>query len=152
MLSRAHIKYIRMSPRKARYIMAPLRQRTVAQALEWLHVSDRRAAGPISKAISSAFANAKQQDPTLAEDQVIISRLVCDIGPVWKRFRAAAFGRAVPIRKPTAHIIVELDRKDARRIPAMPQPKASKAPIAEKPKAAKAGRVVPAKKVLAGAK
>jgi large subunit ribosomal protein L22 len=111
MLSRCVAKYIRMSPRKAREIMAPLRKRTVAEARVWLGASSRRACGPILKAIGSAFANAKQQDPTVAEDQVIISRLVCDMGPVWKRFRAAAFGRAVPIRKPTAHIIVELDRK-----------------------------------------
>jgi large subunit ribosomal protein L22 len=143
MLSRCVAKYIRMSPRKAREIMSPLRKQTVAQALEWLNVSDRRAAGPISKAIGSAFANAKQQDPTLVEDQVIISRLICDMGPVWKRFRAAAFGRAVPIRKPTAHIIVELDRKEGRRTPQAP-----KTP----PKASRGSKVVPMKKVLATAK
>lgn len=117
MLSRCVAKYVRMSPRKAREIMAPLRKRTVAETLTWLDASSRRACGPISKAIRSAFANAKQRDPTLIEDRVIISRLVCDMGPVWKRFRAAAFGRAVPIRKPTAHIIVELDRKTLRGKP-----------------------------------
>ena len=110
MLARAVAKYVRMSPRKARYVMAPLRRRTVAEVLGWLAATNRRAAKPLTKAIASAFANAKQHDPTLGEDQVVISRLTADGGPVWKRVRAAAFGRAVSIRKPTTHITVELDR------------------------------------------
>ena len=110
MLARALEKYIRMSPRKLRYVMDPLRGRTVAEALLLLAATNRRAAQPLAKAVASAFANAKQRDPMLVEDQVIISRLTADVGPVWKRFRAAAFGRAVKIRKPTAHITVELDR------------------------------------------
>lgn len=95
-----------------RYVMEPLRTRTVAEVLAVLGATPRRACKPLAKAIKSAFANARAADPTLGEDQVIISRLVADGGPVWKRFRAAAFGRAVPIRKPTTHITVELDRKN----------------------------------------
>lgn len=115
MLARAVAKYVRMSPRKARYVMAPLRQRTVAEVLGWLAATNRRAGKPLTKAIASAFANAKQHDPTLGEDQVVISRLTADGGPVWKRFRAAAFGRAAPIRKPTTHITVELERRTESR-------------------------------------
>ena len=110
MLAKAVAKYVRMSPRKVRYVMAPLRRRTVAEALSLLGVANRRACKPLAKAIASAFANAKQHDPTLGEQHVVISRLIADGGPVWKRFRAAAFGRAVKIRKPTTHITVELDR------------------------------------------
>lgn len=115
MIARAVGKYIRMSPRKLRYVMDPLRKRTVADALALLAAVNRRAAQPLAKAIASAFANAKQRDPMLGEDQVVISRLTADGGPVWKRFRAAAFGRAVKIRKPTAHITVELDRRSEIR-------------------------------------
>ncbi len=110
MLARAVIKYVRMSPRKARYVMGPIRGRSVAQALSFLRTMNRRACKPLAKAIASAFANARQADATLAEEQVVITRLVADGGPSWKRFRAAAFGRAVTIRKPTTHITVELDR------------------------------------------
>ena len=120
MLAQATIKYVRMSPRKIRYVMGSLRQQTVAQALRMLSGANRRACEPVAKAIASAFANAKQADPALGEEQVIISRLTADGGPVWKRFRAAAFGRAVSIRKPTSHIRVVLDRKGARRPPAAP--------------------------------
>ena len=115
MIARVVIKYIRMSPRKMRYVMAPLRRRTVADALNCLAVANRRASKPLAKAIASAFANAKQADPMLGEEQVIISRLVADGGPVWKRVRPAAFGRAVGIRKPTTHITVELDRRTEGR-------------------------------------
>lgn len=111
MIAKAVAKYVRMSPRKVRYVMEPLRHRTVAEALALLAATNRRACKPVAKAVASAFANAKHADPTLGEHQVIISRLTADGGPVWKRFRAAAFGRAVPIRKRTTHITVELDRK-----------------------------------------
>ena len=114
MLAYATIKYVRMSPRKIRYVMGSLRQQTVAHALQVLSAANRRACEPVAKAIASAFANAKQANPTVAEDQVVITRLTADGGPRWKRFRAAAFGRAAPIRKPTAHIRVELDRKEHR--------------------------------------
>ena len=114
MLAKAVAKYVRMSPRKVRYVMCPLRRRTVAEALVQLRMMNRRACKPVAKAIASAFANARQFDPTLGEDHVVISRLVADGAPVWKRFRAAAFGRAVPIRKPTTHITVELDRRSGR--------------------------------------
>ena len=117
MLARATAKYVRMSPRKIRYVMGPLRLQTVAEALRILSGVNRRACAPVAKAIASAFANAKQTDSTLAEDQVVISRLTADGGPYWKRFRAAAFGRAMGIQKPTAHIRVELERKGSSRPP-----------------------------------
>ena len=116
MIARAVEKYVRMSPRKVRYVLDPLRDRTVAQALVILSSANRRACKPVAKAIAAAFANARQLDPTLSEEQVVISRLFADGGPAWKRFRAAAFGRAVNIRKETAHITVELDRAAGKTI------------------------------------
>ena len=136
MIARAVEKYIRMSPRKVRYVIEPLRQRTVAEALSLLSVTKRRAWKPVAKAIASAFANARQTDPALAQDQVVISRLFADGGPVWKRFRAAAFGRAAKIRKPTTHITVELDRRHAA-LPVGIQPPASKREATAKPSARK---------------
>lgn len=114
MIARAVEKYVRMSPRKIRFVMEPLRQKTVAQALVILSAANRRAAKPVAKAIVSAYANARQQDPGLGEDQVVIERLFADGGPVWKRHRAAAFGRAVMILKRTSHITVELARLNGR--------------------------------------
>ena len=128
MVARSVEKYVRMSPRKVRYLMAPLRNRTVGEALNALSGWNRRAAKPLKKAITSAFANARQADPTVLEDQLIISHLSADGGPVWRRFRAAAFGRAVTIRKPTTHIIVELDRRVRQPIAPQAPAKQAKAP------------------------
>ena len=122
MLSKAVIKYVRMSPRKVRYVIEPLRYKTVAEALTLLTVINRRAAKPVGLAIASAFANARQKDATVTETQLVISHLTADGGPTWKRFRAAAFGRAVPIRKRTSHIIVMLDRANGRKTAPPPRP------------------------------
>ena len=120
MLARCFVKSVRMSARKVRYVMKPLRARTVEEALGILTTLNRRASKPLAKAIASAFANAKQVDPTLSPEQVVISRLAADGGVTWKRFRPAAFGRGVTIRKRTAHITVELDRRTPT--PAAPVP------------------------------
>lgn len=114
MIGKAVVKYVRMSPRKVRYVIKPLRQKTVAEALVLLSAINRRAVTPITKAIAAAFANAKQKDATLTEARVVIRQLTADGGPMWKRFRPAAFGRAVPIRKRISHITVLLDRANGR--------------------------------------
>ena len=111
MLAKAVAKYVRMTPRKAGYVMLPLRQRTVADALALLSMTNRRAAKPIAKLVASAFANARQRNPELLPDHVVITKAVADDGPRWKRFRAAAFGRASRILKRTTHITIELERK-----------------------------------------
>jgi large subunit ribosomal protein L22 len=153
MLSKAVEKYIRLSPRKARYVMGALRNRTVAQALNILQTTPLKACRPISKAIISAFSNAKQHDPSLIEENVVISKIAADGGPVWKRFRSAAFGRAVGIRKPTSHIIVELDRLSQGKRPTREQeiaakkmPKASKPQASDARKAGKEQKQISAKK------
>ncbi|MBI4598295.1 MAG: 50S ribosomal protein L22 [Candidatus Omnitrophica bacterium] len=111
MIARAVAKYVRMTPRKAGYVMVPLRQRTVAEALALLSTANRRAAGPIAKLVASAFANARARNPELQPEHVVITKAVANEGPRWKRFRAAAFGRAARVLKRTTHLTVELDRK-----------------------------------------
>jgi len=110
-IGKAVARYVRMTPRKVGYVIHPLRRRTVAQALAALSVTNRRAAKPVAKLLASAFANARQRYPELREDEAVISRAFANEGPRWKRFRAAAFGRAARIVKRTTHITVELERK-----------------------------------------
>ena len=111
MIAKAIARHVRMTPRKVRYVMSPLRRRTVAEALSLLSAANRRAAQPVAKLVASAFANARLRQPELREEDVVISRLTADEGPRWKRFRAAAFGRAARILKRTAHLTVELEKK-----------------------------------------
>ena len=99
-----------MTPRKVGYVLAPIRRRSVADALAVLAATNRRAAKPIAKAIASAFANARQRDPALRPEQVVISKALANEGSRWKRFRAAAFGRASRVLKRTTHLVIELER------------------------------------------
>lgn len=110
MLASAVLRHLRMTPRKVDYVLVPLRKKTVADALSILATTNKRAAKPVSKLVASAFANARQQQPSLREDEVIITKATANEGPTWKRFRAAAFGRAARILKRTTHVTVELDR------------------------------------------
>ena len=109
MIASAQLRHLRTSARKARFVIDPLRRKSVAQALLILSTLNKRAALPVTKLVQSALANAKQHDATLSEGRLMISRIVADEGPMWKRFRAAAMGRATRIRKRTCHITIELD-------------------------------------------
>ena len=111
MLAKAITRHLRMTPRKVGYVIEPLRRRTVAEALIVLAATNRRAAKPIAKTVASAFANARQQNPALRPEDVVISKMTANEGPRWKRFRAAAFGRAARILKRTTHLTVELDKR-----------------------------------------
>ena len=111
MLAKATARYVRMTPRKVGYVITPLRKQTVAKALAALSAANRRAALPVAKLVASAFANARQRQPELRAEDVIISRVFADEGPRWKRFRAGGFGRAQRILKRTTHITVELDKR-----------------------------------------
>lgn len=110
-IGRAIARYVRMTPRKVGYVIRPLRRLSVAEALTILSATNRRAARPVAKVVASAFANARAKEPTLREEEVVISRVTADEGPRWKRFRAAAFGRAARILKRTTHITVELEKR-----------------------------------------
>jgi large subunit ribosomal protein L22 len=66
----------------------------------------RRAAGPLRKAIDSAVANADQRGLDL--DNLVISNVQIDKGPIMRRFMPRAHGRAYRIRKQTSHITVQL--------------------------------------------
>ena len=61
------------------------------------------------KILKSAIANAKVKGFNI--EQLYVSKAICNVGPSWKRFKAAAFCRAQPILKRTAHIRIELDLK-----------------------------------------
>lgn len=111
MLAKAVVRYLRMTPRKASYVITPLRNKTVEKALAQLSATNRRAAGPLTKLVASAFANARQKQPELRAEDVIISRAFANDGPRWKRFRAGPFGRAAKVIKRTTHITVELEKR-----------------------------------------
>jgi large subunit ribosomal protein L22 len=104
---RAAERFVRMSPRKARLVAEHIRGRSVPEARSVLAFTPRAAARELEKVLRSAVANA-EANHNLAGDDLIVTKAYVDEGPVFKRWRARARGRAVRIRKPTCHITVVL--------------------------------------------
>lgn len=107
MISRAKGKFIRTSPTKVRQVISLIRGRDVTSSLAILAQTPKGCTSKVAKLLNSAISNAKQKG--LNEEQLFISRVIADQGPSWKRYRAAAFGRATPILKRTTHLTIELD-------------------------------------------
>lgn len=102
---RAIARYIRMSPFKARRVLDQIRGRSYREALIILEFMPYKACEPILKVLRSAVANAEHNEGYSPAD-LIVSKAYADQGPVFKRFRPRAQGRAYQIRKPTCHITI----------------------------------------------
>ncbi len=109
MIAKAEVKHIRMAPPKIRQVIALLRNKDVSEAQAVLAGINKRSKEFLSKLLDSAVANAKVKG--FGAEQLYVSKIVCNTGPSWKRFKAAAFGRATPILRRTAHLKIELDVK-----------------------------------------
>ena len=103
METRAVEKFIRMSPRKMRYVAALVRNKSVAEAVDILSLTPKKAALIIKKAVQSAAANATENSD-MNEDDLYISKIYINEGPTLKRFKPRARGRATRIRKRTSHV------------------------------------------------
>ncbi len=127
---RAVARWVRMSPRKARLVTEHIRGRSVPEARTVLAFTPRAAAREIEKVLRSAVANA-EANHNLDGDQLVVSAAYVDEGPVMKRWRARARGRAVRIRKPTCHITVLLAERAGPATSAARKP--AEAPDAKAP-------------------
>jgi len=108
-IAHATCRYLRVSPVKVRQVIDLIRGKDVAASQAILTHVTKGSGKCIGKVLHSAISNAKQKG--LIEEQLFISKIVADQGPAWKRYRAASFGRAAPIKKRTTHLTIELDLK-----------------------------------------
>ncbi|MFW6263957.1 MAG: 50S ribosomal protein L22 [Cyanobacteriota bacterium] len=111
---KAIARYVRMSPYKARRVLDQIRGRSYREALIILEFMPYRACDPVLKALRSAVANAEHNEG-LDPATLVVSQAYADQGPVYKRFRPRAQGRAYQIRKPTCHITVAVAPEAAER-------------------------------------
>jgi len=102
-MSRALLKFVRVSPTKARLIAREVQGMNAELALAALEFMPNKAAGIISKVIASAVANGDYEP-----EEVTITSCRVDKAAVMKRWRPRARGTASRIIKPTAHILVEV--------------------------------------------
>jgi large subunit ribosomal protein L22 len=103
MEAKTTVKYVRISPPKARRAIDLIRGRQVEEARRILRFSNLGASRTIEKALDSAVANA-EQTPGVVAQNLIVDRAFVDEGPTLKRWRPRAYGRATRIRKRTSHI------------------------------------------------
>lgn len=104
---RAYAKGVDQTPRKVSLVASLVRGRTVADALVILDHTPKRAALVVRKAIASAAANATNNHG-LDGKSLHISTLSVTAGPTLRRFKPASRGRALPFKKRSSHILVEV--------------------------------------------
>ena len=100
-------RYARISARKVRLVADMIRGRQVQEALNVLKFSPNRAAGMVSKVLTSAIASANEKEANV--DRLIVHRTFVNEGPTINRWRPKDRGRAHPIRKRTSHITVVVE-------------------------------------------
>ena len=106
--SMARVRYLRVSPTKARRVVDLVRGMPAHEALQTLRFSPQEVSADIYKVVASAVANA-EHNARLDADTLYIRDAFVDEGPTFKRFRPRAQGRAYRIRKRTSHITVEVE-------------------------------------------
>jgi len=113
-MSRALLRFSRVSPTKARLVAREVQGMNAELALASLEFMPNKAAKIISKVIASAVANGDYEP-----EEVVITSCRVDRATYMKRWRPRARGTATRILKPTSHILVEVapasnnDGKDA---------------------------------------
>ncbi|MFN2625015.1 MAG: 50S ribosomal protein L22 [Mycobacteriales bacterium] len=133
--ARAHAKFVRITPTKARRVIDMIRDLPAQEALRVLKFAPQAASEDVYKVVASAMANAEHNE-RVDRDSLFIAQAYADEGPTLKRFRPRAQGRAFRIRKRTCHITVVVESRQVA--PATTRP-AKKAAPAKKATAAQRG-------------
>ncbi|MCD6153524.1 MAG: 50S ribosomal protein L22 [Syntrophobacterales bacterium] len=110
MEAKAVVKYVRISPQKAKLVVDLIRGKRAGEAERILAFTQKKAAGIVKKVLKSAIANATQ-NPNIDENILYVKETFVSQGPSLKRWRARAQGRAAPIKKRMSHITIVLGEK-----------------------------------------
>ena len=107
---RAKVSFARVSPTKANFVLKAIRGKKVGQALGILAYNSRYGAEVIGKLLRSAVANAENNNGMDA-GRLYIEEAYANQGPIMKRIRPRAQGRAYRIEKRMCNITLVLDEK-----------------------------------------
>jgi large subunit ribosomal protein L22 len=99
-------KYLLMSPRKIRLVVAVIKKMKPAEAVEKLPFVQKRAGAELAKVIKAAIAAAKNAG--VSETDLVFKEIQIGEGPRLKRGKAASRGMWHPFKKRMAHIRVIL--------------------------------------------
>ena len=110
MEAKAVLRYARISPRKVGIVCDLIRGKSVAQATAILMTTPKAASELLLKLLKSAAANAEnnhQMDP----EKLYVSACYANPGPIIKRIRPRAQGRAFRINKRTSHVTIVVSER-----------------------------------------
>ena len=118
----ARVRHIRVTPQKARRVVALIKGKQAQEALAILKFAPQAASEPIYKLVAAGIANARvkadKDGEYLDEQDLYVANAYVDEGTTLKRFQPRAQGRAFQIKKRTSHITVVLSTPVAADAPA----------------------------------
>jgi large subunit ribosomal protein L22 len=100
-------KYIRISPSKVNLIIKKIRGKTYKQALQILKYLPQKSGAIVWQTLYSAVSNATNNFD-LEKENLVISEAFVNQGPILKRMRPRAQGRAYAIQKKMCHITIRV--------------------------------------------
>ncbi|MHB1286937.1 MAG: 50S ribosomal protein L22 [Leptospirales bacterium] len=98
-------RYIRISPRKVRFVANAIRGKSVTEAMAILNVTTRGAVHVVEKTLKSAVSNAVEKNIG-SPSTLLVAEIFVDVGPIAKRIQPRAMGRAYSIKKRTSHLTI----------------------------------------------
>jgi large subunit ribosomal protein L22 len=142
---RAEMRYLRVSPQKARLVLELIKGRKVEEARNTLLFTKKRVAAHVGKLLQSALDNANflsaEKNLDVDLDNLYVKNAIANEGPRMKRIRPAPQGRAFRYQRRISHITVILAERgegtghpsgQARRAAAGAAPAKRRAPAAKK--------------------
>ncbi|MCQ2508258.1 MAG: 50S ribosomal protein L22 [Dorea sp.] len=106
----AKLSYARVPVQKACFVLDAIRGKDVETALGILAYNPRNASTVIKKLLESAIANAENNNG-MDRKELYIAECYASDGPIMKRIKPRAQGRAYRIEKRMSHITVVLDKR-----------------------------------------
>lgn len=110
MEARAHLRYVRISPRKVQIVCDLIRGKSIPQATAILLTTPKAASEPLIKLLKSAVANA-ENNHSMDPEKLYVSEIFANPGPIIKRIMPRAQGRAYRINKRTSHVTLVVAEK-----------------------------------------
>ena len=107
----ARKKFIRQSPYKIRYVLKTIKGLKVDDAINKLSLTNKKASVYIKEVLGASVSNMMSKNEN-SNDDLFVKTAYVDEGPVMKRFRPAAMGRATGIRKRTSHLTIIISNKE----------------------------------------
>ena len=111
MEAKAYLRYIRISPRKVQIVCDLIRGKDVNTAMAILMQTPKAASEPLMKLLKSAAANA-ENNHGMDPEKLFVSQCFATPGPILKRMRPRAQGRAFRINKRTSHVTLAVAEKN----------------------------------------